>query len=132
MTLPQLIERLEKATGPERELDLAIAQAIRKAIIPDSLRGLEGRYGDFAFIDSSAHETGYCLSRLRQYTGSTETAALLVPKGWTWRVGNLPSGIGFADLGTQKSLQCVEGATPAIALCIASLKARHLSLSGEA
>lgn len=55
---------------------------------------------------------------------SLDAALTLVPEGWSWRVGNLPSGKGFADLGTQASLQCVEGATPPLALCIAALKAR--------
>lgn len=60
----------------------------------------------------------------RPYTRSIDAALTLAPDRWSWRVGNLPSGQGFADLGTQQSLQCVVGATPALALCTAALHAR--------
>lgn len=57
------------------------------------------------------------------YTTSLDAALTLLPEGWSWRVGNTPSK-AFADLGTQQSLQCIVGATPALALCIGALKAR--------
>lgn len=61
---------------------------------------------------------------LATYTTSLDAALTLVQEGWSWRCANLPSGRGFASLGTQKSGQDIVGATPALALCIAALKAR--------
>jgi len=118
----ELVKKLEMATGPSRELDCSIALA----------------FGGFHLM----HETGsgdlYCRGDERpgqagdmlvpHYTGSMDAAIKLIP-AWSWRVGNLPSGRAFADLGTQRSLQCVEGATPAIAICIAVGKA-HLQREG--
>jgi len=98
--LSALIARLEVATGPDRAIDWEIH-------LRDGLNGV-GSYG--------GHPA---------YTESIDATLTLVPDNWSWRVGNLPSGRGFADLGTQKSLQGIEGATPAIALCIAALRARE-------
>lgn len=106
VALAELIERLEKATGHQRCFDAAIWEVVKGT--PAALGGQDP------------------LRFPPEYTASIDAALTLVPP-WSWRVGNLPSGRAFADLGTQASLQCVEGVTPAIALCIAALKARERS-----
>lgn len=94
--LDDLIQKLEAATeGGGRELDHAL-RAIHKPATRAELH----------------------------YTTSLDAALKLVPRGWSWRVGNLPSGRGFASLGTQRSLQDIVGAAPALALCIAALRTR--------
>jgi hypothetical protein len=102
-----LIERLKKLTGPDQEADeaLYVFETPRMAdILPHWTR--EQR------ADLVIH-----------YTASIDEAVGLVERTlkWSWRVGNTPSGRGFAYLGT--SQQEHEGATPAIALCIAALLA---------
>jgi hypothetical protein len=94
--LIELAKACEAATGPDREIDTLIGYAV-----------------DLPTEDA----------QLPRYTASLDAALTLVPP-WSWRVGNLASGRAFADLGTQKSLQCIEGATPALALCAAALRAR--------
>ena len=111
-----LIERLEKASAPDRELDVAIVYALYPEI---------GPYRPHCVGDEPIfYQDPFYKQRCPKFTASIDAAMRLVPEGWSWRVGNLPSGKGFADLGTQKSLQCIEGATPAIALCIAALRVR--------
>ncbi len=117
MTDDELIAALEKATGPDRWLDFEIWCAMTKPSgFPALSEPKENRKRWF--------ETWKNTDAIPLYSASIDAALTLVPEGWSWRAGNLPSGKGFADLGTQASLQCIEGATPAISLCIAALKAR--------
>ena len=104
--LAELIERLEKASGPDKAIDSAIA---------DMIVGV-GRIvigGD------------------PRYTASIDVALTLVPEGWSWaldRVGNEcaavvdPTAVYISDhlSGPGASF----ATTPALALCIAALKAR--------
>lgn len=100
--MADLIERLEKATEPEWELDAAIARL-------DDIRE--------AFGDCADDE-------VPPYTSSIDAALTLVPEGCKWLVQDL--GIGFeACTYPRKGVPCAaKGAAPAIALCIAALKAR--------
>jgi hypothetical protein len=120
LQMDALIARLEKTKRPTRKLDVEIGCLVR----------------DFNPAELGIDEIGVPGSGWTPdpdewplYTSSIDAALALIPP-WSWRVGNLPSGRGFADLGTQSSLQCVEGATPALALCIAALKARRSEASG--
>lgn len=118
-----LIEKLEKATGPDRELDLEVALAIGweksdRQFSRTAWRATSGPGADIGWWSEGSDWPP-------RYATSIDDAITLRPEGWSWRVGNLPSGRGFADLGTQASLQCVQGASPAIALCIAALRARE-------
>lgn len=126
--LNAIIEKLERAEGPSRELDSAIHYEVRRE--PD----MEGRqivggswrpdYGDSWGIWYEAPP----------YTRSIDAALTLVPEGWQWTVsgrGTLPK-----TLSNQATLQRgekpyydseevdVSAATPTLALCIAALKAR--------
>lgn len=88
-----LIARLEAATGPDRELDAEIADAVE-------------------FDPTCLHSPAY--------TASIDAAMTLVPPD---------TGIwGVAKLGDQYTAHAGnpdhEGATPALALCIAALRAR--------
>lgn len=110
-----LIERLENATGPDRDLDDAIAFEVG-ANIP--------KWDTAAF-----------------YTSSIDAALALVPVNHTWWVdGESVNGAGETELPTAHVMPYggdfriadrSSGPTPATALCIAALKARQLSSGGS-
>jgi hypothetical protein len=139
--MEDLIARLRAATGPDRELDAAIEAM------------LDGPAVRAAGGDIIANEAGICrwqeppphgsgtgqwrAARLR-YTGSLDAALTLVPEGWTWHAGRHETGCGHAYMHngkphfvgvaavpnpTRRSSE-VRATTPAIALCIAALRAR--------
>ncbi len=117
MTKEQLLAALETATGPDRELDEAIAACIAGAsreVMPS------GRVG--------YHKAGFWVSiePILPYTSSIDAALTLVPENMDWRVGFSHDVLenectGFARV---RGPRFYDAATPAIALCIASLKAR--------
>lgn len=89
-----LIEKLEAATCAQYALDVAIYEAIGRAE-PE--------------IPPA-------------YTASMDAALTLVPDGYDWRVDRINSGLTiFASVGNE---DVHFGDTPAIALCIAALRAR--------
>ena len=101
MTRADLIAALEKAEGPSRELDAEIRKHVP---------------GDY----------------LPAFTASLDAALTLVPEGLAWRVE--PATPGYTDWGKYRAGVTTwekpydlpsYGATPAIALCIAALKARE-------
>lgn len=112
--LLSLAERVERATGPDRELDLRIIRATRKCS-PTNLRleSVHANYGGgHAFHDSSVHEGGYCLGALPRYTASLDAAMQLVgddpdfdlscdEKGcWEAKVGGAWKPNGYAKAAT--------------------------------
>jgi hypothetical protein len=107
--LIELAGRCEKATGPDRELDAKIAP----------LTGLR-------FVDEG-HPLGRCCYDehghrvpLPAYTASLDAAMSLVGDAW-WFVERTPCADGYdAEVAEEKS----RGATPALALTAAALKAR--------
>lgn len=109
--LESLAERLEAATGPDRELDEAI---------------LKGCW-----------HTGRRPTDLGpRFTASLDDAMKLVPGGWYWRVGHSTLYAGWAGLNAKHPDFCdrneetfAKAATPALALCAAAL--RSLALMGE-
>lgn len=107
----ELAARCEAATGPDRELDAEItrwAYRCAGANVPD----------DFVFIDPS------------EYTGSLDAAFWLVPEHY--RLGTLTelesAGPRWAaklfNRGKPGGLPCCGGASAALALCAASIRAR--------
>ena len=123
--MKDLIARLEKATEPDRELDIAIATVICEyPIVHEKDDG-----GWVSLPQTVVHITRWA----KEYTSSIDDALTLVPKGFAF---------SLLDLGTftpKVRPQCeyarpsdagsdvVDGATPAIALCIAALKARSVA-----
>lgn len=105
----ELIERLEKATGPDRELDAAIALAI-------GLPTLNGRIGGVSYRDELCEPAP-------PYTASIGAALTLVPDGAfggeiKWDSGGARAIVGFGGIPESQ-----EGyaPTPALAICIAAL-----------
>jgi len=101
MTHAELIAALEKADGPSGILDMHIANATDKP-----------------------H---------REYTSSIDAALTLVPEGWCWN-----TGMQNEEYTTRPRAYCWkpappkdpvmrDAATPALALCVAALKALDIA-----
>ena len=107
-----LIERLEAATGPDRDLDIAIWRA---GLRPD------------------APATFVPLPWLHNYTSSIDDALTLVPEGWKWSLFSADDRAkacayivpAMGRLPWPEWVEDIHAATPALALCIAALKARE-------
>ena len=109
--MQELIERLEKATGPDRVLDGHIRQLVEPrppGILPET--------------------------PCPGYTSSIDAALTLVPKDAVWHVmtdyGDLnrakvgPAGRPSASIYNGDYFHEADAETPALALCIAALMAR--------
>lgn len=132
----ELVGRLEKATGPDRELDAQIYCA-------------KNGYGFVKFERWNQHAGRlfysipgmelHCGSEgFPLYTRSIDSALTLVPEGWAWFVERIE---GYSEgrarlwipskrtLGLKIEQVDFEAATPAIAICISALKA--IAAQGE-
>lgn len=129
MTISELIEKLEKATGPDRELDAEIAVLITKSARMPSADDRFEKCEAGTFWVRSAH--GLSLHDAAPYTASLDAAMTLVPHvepRTHWHLRCYPHGCYSAivsdayPVGTHYGGQHMT--SPAIALCIAALKAR--------
>ena len=108
-TLEALLARVQEGTGPDRELDRAIAMALP----PKARRGMYVR---------------------RHYTASLDNALTLVPDGWSWHAALRTYLTPFRATGSvwqegqQSALFNADAATAARALIAACLKARMEAL----
>jgi hypothetical protein len=99
MTLLELAERCEKATGPDFDLSFAIWQAAIEPIAPSS--------------------------RQPDYTASLDAAMTLVPEGAELVTLVLINSAGrMPSAGIDGGEHISHAATPALALCAAALRAR--------
>lgn len=120
MGIGELIAALEGATGPSRELEAAIALAL----------GWERIHPCRTVGNTGAWRTpgGHLVYDFPAYTASLDAALTLVPEGWGWSADCTSPKPYFRlwlyENGPSCQDQDAEGATPAIALCIAALKAR--------
>jgi len=112
--MKKLITRLKLATEGARDLDGRISRAID---IPDLVHDEHGWW-----IDS---ESG-TWKNVTDYTTSLDAALTLVPDDWHWYVGTNEEGpdaiIWYP--GDYRLAVKATASTPALALCIAALKAR--------
>lgn len=138
-TIASLADRIEKLTGPDREVDAEIALAL--GIVP------EGAFRPCAAIDAGTFATGaYGFWSCEPYTKSIDAALTLVPEGW-WLAGlnYCPSDFRSAqdrewhaeiagpvtwavidrEVGEEPQFDCEGGnaATPALALTAACIRA---------
>ena len=137
MELAELIAQLEKATGPSRELDEAVCRFL--GTFPEITNTgydwhrskIDGQIWRAANVDGTRSENWTAPA----YTSSIDAALALVPEkcqfvnlthfsdGWYASVGK-HSVDGIRHEGNQIS-------TPALALCIAALKARSHARPAE-
>ena len=111
--MTDLITELESAPEESRELDVAIARSLG--------RNTYGEDQEVTLADGNK-----TLEPIPHYTTSLDAAVTLVPEEWHWEI----TDIGTAWVGTHLTAQKVvkfaaNAATPALALCIAALKARQ-------
>jgi hypothetical protein len=132
--LLRLAERVEAATGPERELDAEIGY------IADWSKPGHDR---IRYLRDTARNSFADIGRFTEvpdYTASLDAAMSLVPEGWTlaqllrsddrnhWSA--LMWGMDpWTDL--RPNAPSARAATPALALCAASLRSRAHPLEGE-
>ena len=125
----RLAERVEQATGPDRELDALVAATTIRNLAATSFKTLQG-WADIAVREKWS---------VRRFTASLDAAMTLVPEGWGWMVSQpnakaLASGLlkertpvmGEVQYGCDQRY-AVAAATPALALCAAALRARAAS-----
>ena len=113
--MDDLLKRLEEATEGSRELDAEIGETL----------GIEPAwYGPYGYYDAAKDAP----REHEHYTTSLDAALTLVPEGWDWAIVSddqasvyrrKKSSGGYEEIFDSP----VEAATPALALCVASLKA---------
>ena len=114
--LVELANRVEQASGPDRELDAAVWLHL-----PEQ-EGHAWKHGG----DKFAHARQIAgVAFVPRYTASLDAAMTLVPKG-LWAEGSLssPGQLEVHGPCTYDPLGKGWAATPALALCAAALKAR--------
>jgi hypothetical protein len=113
----ELIERLEKLTGPDREIDADIAATVGAF---KEKHGLPGG----GWVSKGEH---YAVVPAPRYTESIDAAMTMLPEGFRWGLKTSRHRRGyFAETWTADGkVICGIGdaPTPAIALCIAILRA---------
>lgn len=130
MSALDLIAVLGKAEGPDRSLDLRIA---RDVLNSEPLGYAAGLRDELLLVD------GGRFGPWPRYTGSIDAALALVPEGFRvavmewdheilrakgpWQAILTPVG-GGDSIFAESQGRCDHALTPAIALCIAALKAR--------
>lgn len=132
-TINDIIGRLEKATGPDRELDREIKIDVASIMFAAGATK----------SDVVSCVGGDLFDDPRPYTTSIDAALTLVPEGWRWWIsdrapaphkgraylnnGEMPfTGMAARPNPNFKAAE-VTAPTPSLALCIASLKARTQS-----
>lgn len=111
MTPAELIAALEAATGPSRELDVALFASV-------GMSDLQERHCAQWITnnkDRGVTRDHYLFAWAPRYTASIDAAMTLMPANHWWMVMGTAAKCGA---------YAAYGATPAIALCAAALKAR--------
>ena len=119
--LGELAERCERASGPDRELDAAIARAIGFGCVAQDPQAS----GDGWIAWTGPHFRSGPWERLKAYTASVDAAMALVPKGLMFELTTTGFKPGATVCGSSIS-DTHEGsyaATPALALTAACLRA---------
>lgn len=142
--LLELAARCEVAEGPDRGLDVRISDALGGDFWP--LDGC-GHFDDWVvpigreWVSVSRHPRGYIMTTgdrmVLRYTASIDAAMSLVPETECCCLsGNdLRDGRSLATVSIKRGevrSASVWAATPALALCAAALRARHLLAKGDA
>jgi len=145
--LQTLKQRVERASGGDRELDCRIAYALGmnwcnpkwSNSLHDWRQHIETHGFEAAWTSDHVYRNGYDApptedyggSLVPNYTTSIDAALALVERllpGWSWRIGNRPGGGAWVLLGTSRQEHL--GATPALAL-LSALLAALSSKAGE-
>lgn len=122
MTLAELIERIVKLDGPDRQLDGLIYRVVHDVADwrrgPTVLGHIEGLHGEIIDVP--------------HYTSSFDAAVKLVPDGHDWIVASVNGQVGGTPYACVGSTKEHFSGTPVTSLVLASLRARASALSGNA
>lgn len=136
--MKDLIEKLEAATEGSRELDAEIGAQLGGGVASHNCSDNTRRtYGAGAWFTDADNMRAVLIEHTHHaphYTTSLDAALTLVPEGYAWSLDfdpKLPGKPGrpyYADV-TDFSTHAAKAwsTTPALALCIAALKAREVS-----
>jgi hypothetical protein len=119
--LLKLAERCEAATGPDRELDKLIHEALGNCVHRET--EYYAVQSDTGFTCKACRKDTYGFT-IPKYSASLDAAMTLVPEGWAWSLNSGAAGECFARVSPKSRLTVVDAATPALALCAAALSAR--------
>jgi len=131
MTIDELIAALEAATGPDRGLDKSIADLVGEVVMPWKadqhawMTKIGGKWVSVTRPNLRLLSTGH--RYIPRFTESLDAAVSLVPEGCFWALtmkGVHWPGFDACCEYEDGRMRWYRGATPAIALCIAALKAR--------
>lgn len=123
--MDDLIKRLEELDGP----NFAIECEITERLLPTEWFGVKveswfnhGTHFGCNTADGMRH---FDCVKIQPYTTSLDAALTLVPVGWKWQVNS----VGVASVWPLKQSHCALSGehfadNPALALCIAALRAR--------
>lgn len=119
--MKDIIGRLEKATGPDRQLDAAIGEALfgHHRIEHEAATNWDSSWSELVDGD------GKPVLELLAYTASLDAALTLAPKGSSIHAHiftHYDGAVSEVEVGAGKKGQST---IPAIAVCIAALKARE-------
>jgi hypothetical protein len=120
--LLRLAERVEAATGPDRELNIAMLPLVGIRFVD------EGHPIGQVCYDSNGHGVP-----MPNFTASLDAAMTLVPEGWWKDLFDADDGdclAAFWHEETDTEIN-VRGKTWPLALCAASLRSRAHPLEGE-
>jgi hypothetical protein len=135
MKIPEIIEALEKAEGPSRGIDAEISMTALGMRMENKLADYPDEVPVFVVHDGNS--SGSIEVMFPRFTSSVDAALALherVLPGWFWRCGETPLfPKGWAYVSRTDASNCDKkdeaassdgkAASPAIALCIATLKA---------
>ena len=136
MTQSELIAALGKASKPSRELDgyiymLTLPASRRRPVSWEVTP--EGMIWAWTQNPPHAPGTGVWWATPPEYTASIDAALTLVPEKWASVIYVEADGCGDVRIGRYPGEEAFMGvgATPAIALCIAALKAMEAADVGR-
>lgn len=123
--LLELAERCEAATGPDRELDELIAAELAGAV-REVQHGVSHYHRDGRWVS---------VGEIKPYTASLDAAMTLVPEWCVWSTGDWKANGHCAsasvwppeDKRPEGFHGIAQAATPALALCVAALRARAIA-----
>jgi hypothetical protein len=125
----ELIARLEAATGPDRELDAAIAVASGQYVFEKRGRDRqEWFYSTTRDYDRRCLYYGGTARPLEAYTASIDAALTLVPaelaNNFLLSISPMSLDMGGRNWKCQVGKYRAAAPTPALAICIAALRAK--------
>jgi hypothetical protein len=127
--MKNLIAHLEKATGPDRDLDAKIWRAVDPEAVMEKcgFRGL--KYAGHIYAPNEKTEYIMTMAAMRApvFTASIDAALTLVPVGKDWHI-EMCDGCALAAIGERIDIAFEPHKVPAVALCIAALKSRSVAL----